>query len=670
MKKDNHDNDRYTVKPPSRIKGLRILGLISLFAAASCSGGSGPLSIKADVGRLMDVFPEFTFEQTPVRPQDTQGSPAEETSGAGVSNIFQTSINHDDIPQSPVHPLKLKFTKIPANGSSIGRQTKNIILCPPPSSLHLPMKLRRDYVLRFGFAVIGEGWDREGEEITFSILAENLKNGTAETVYSKTIQPKMRPPDRRWLNDLADLSPFKGKKIRLVFKTSVKDPALTGKAAAWINPVLTAKGATRRRPNIIFISADTLRAGQLGCYGYDRETTPAIDKLAEESVRFERVISQAPYTAPSHMSMMTSLYPSFHKVNRIKEDRLDSEILTLAEALYQNGYRTWGITGGGQVSSSYGFAEGFESYMEFTSPQDDVSKKVRETIEFLEENKSGPVFVFFHTYKPHAPYRPLPPYDTMFDPDYTGNLAGDIPTIEAVNSGEIAADRADLEHLTALYDGDIREMDDQLDELFVYLKDNALWEDTIIVFTSDHGEEFGEHGMYGVHSHTLYRELVSVPLIIHNAGTNSRTLSIPDQVRSIDIYPTLLELAGIKVPEGLQGRSLFPLMKSSGNDHEAPPAFSERIPADSPAIRSMRMPDFTYMFWENKKNDQDTHMFFDLRRDPWEQTSMDIPDARLRTLFDQILFLIDEGKKPGKVWGKQELDPETLEILRTLGYIK
>jgi arylsulfatase A-like enzyme len=650
--------------------GFSLFLFSSFLICSSCSSGSGPLTLKADMVRLMDIFPHFTIDQAPLKQAAavdmSKVSEGEEVGG----DIFRTYINHDFIKGSPVHPLKLKFTKNPSDGSPLGRQTKNIILAAPPTNLSLRVRLKRGYILRFEFAIIGEGWDDKDEEITFAILAEDLKSGDKETIYTNSLHPKDNPLDRNWRRDRVDLSAYRGKSIKLEFKTSVADSSLIGQAAAWVNPVLVAKDAEPRRPNIILISADTLRADHLGCYGCPRETTPAVDRLAGQSYRFERVISQAPYTVSSHMSIFTSLYPSFHKVNKVREDRLDSKILTLGEILYNSGYRTWAVTGGGQVSSSYGFSEGFESYLEFTSPEEDVRIKVAETIEFMDENRESPVFIFFHTYKPHPPYRPLPPYDTMFDPEYKGNIKGDIPTIDAINKGEITATRADIDHLTALYDGDIREMDDQLNELFTYLQQKGADKDTIIIFTSDHGEEFGEHGLYGVHSHTLYQELVYVPLIIHVPRMDPSGVSIPDQVRSIDIYPTILDLAGVKPPTNIQGRSLLSLMKTGKRSSAVEPAFSERIPGDSPWIRSLRTPDYSYMFKEDKKKGTNSHLFFDLRRDPTEQNNLGIPDSRLRALFNQILFLLEEGKKPGKTRGEQELDPETLEILRTLGYIR
>jgi arylsulfatase A-like enzyme len=258
----------------------------------------------------------------------------------------------------------------------------------------------------------------------------------------------------------------------------------------------------------------------------------------------------------------------------------------------------------------------------------------------------------------------------MFDPEYTGTLAGDIPTINSINIGEIKPTRADLDHLIALYDGDIREMDDQLNELFTYLEQNRTDRDSIIIFTSDHGEEFGEHGLYAVHSHTLFQELVYVPLIIHVPRMSPSGGVIADQVQSIDIYPTILELAGVKPPRTIQGRSLVTLMKTGKRGAAAEPALSERVPADSPRIRSLRTEEYCYMFREDIQNGTNSHLYFNLRRDPTEQNSLELRDDRLRALFNQIRFLLEEGKKPGKTRGEKEVDPETLEILRTLGYIK
>jgi arylsulfatase A-like enzyme len=370
------------------------------------------------------------------------------------------------------------------------------------------------------------------------------------------------------------------------------------------------------------------------------------------------------------MSMLTSLYPSFHKVNLIRESTMNPKIETLAELLYNNGYRTWAIVGGGQMSSDYGLSEGFESYIEFTSPHRDVWRKLQETIGFIKEEKNNNFFIFFHSYKPHAPYNPIPPYDTMFSPDYSGPISGSIEQIERINSGELAVTPEDIEHLIALYDGDIREMDDQIFELFDFLEKEDLNKRTLVVFTSDHGEEFGEHGKVGVHSHTVFDELLLVPLIFHcpeilPAGVTSNT-----QVQSVDILPTILDLVGIPYEDlPFQGQSLRPLLVNGQSD-ESREAFSERLAGDGNHFRSLRNPRFKYIMQDNKKKDLVDHFYYNLEEDPQEQTSLSMTPERLREMFNQILFLVEEGKRVDPFQRGKKIDKDTLETLKALGYIK
>jgi arylsulfatase A-like enzyme len=300
-----------------------------------------------------------------------------------------------------------------------------------------------------------------------------------------------------------------------------------------------------------------------------------------------------------------------------------------------------------------------------------VGRKVKETIHFLEKEKHNPFFIFFHTYKPHAPYIPIPPFDTMFDEGYEGTITGSLSDIEDINSGKIQADQADLEHVEALYDGEIRETDDQLAKLFDYLKQEGLLEKTLIVFTSDHGEEFSEHGAIGVHSHTLYDELLRVPLIIRLPETSAEQAIIEDQVQSVDIFPTILDIAGISHPDSTsQGVSLAPLIKGQRLAREPNIAFSERTPSDGLFLRALRDSSQKYIFEENKKKGTTKHSFFDLRKDPEEQSRIDITHKKLRSLFTQIQFLIEEGKKLDQIVKKKKIDPETLETLKALGYIE
>jgi arylsulfatase A-like enzyme len=323
------------------------------------------------------------------------------------------------------------------------------------------------------------------------------------------------------------------------------------------------------------------------------------------------------------------------------------------------------------MSSDYGLSEGFESYTEFTSPHRDVWRKIQEIIGFIEKEKNNNFFIFFHSYKPHAPYNPIPPYDTMFSPDYSGPISGSIEQIERINSGEVEVTPNDIEHLIALYDGDIREMDDQIAELLDYLKKEGLDKRTLIIFTSDHGEEFGEHGKVGVHSHTVYDELLLVPLVFHLPEILPGGAVFENQVQSVDILPTVLDIAGIKFEKtDIHGRSLLPIVKEGNRNEKSRNAYSERLASDGNHYRSIRRPQFKYIMQDNKKRSIVDHFYYDLKEDPKEQASLHLSPEKLREMFNQILFLIEEGKRVDTFNRGRTIDKDTLETLKALGYIK
>lgn len=628
--------------------------------------------------RLIDHFDKIEFLETPfpellgisTKQSVERGSSELE---AEVKKILSDNLNLDSAQGDTIPRLKLKITKRPSARSGKGLRSKNVIAAPPGTTFSVSMERIRESTLYFGYAIVNESWDNIQGGVRFEIFIEDKDKGSREPLFNQTLNPKKRNLDRRWLEYEVNLKNYSGRSINLIFKTSPTKQNKEGNncVSVWENPTIIPKSAPPSHPSIILISIDTLRADHLGCYGYKRDTTPHIDAFAASAILFKNTIAQAPYTVSSHMSLLTSLYPSFHKVNMIELSRLNPDKVTLAEVLYRNGYRTWAITGGGQVSSGYGFFDGFETFIEYTAPHRDVERKVRETINFLKKERDNTFFVFFHTYKPHAPYIPIPPYDTMFDGKYEGHITGSLSDIEGINSGQIQADQADLEHIESLYDGEIREMDDQLAVLFDYLNQEGLLEKTLIVLTSDHGEEFGEHGSVAVHSHTLYDELLRVPLILRMPEAHPQQKTIEDQVQSIDIFPTILHIAGIPHQNRMsQGTSLAPLLEGQSLDREPNIAFSERTPSDGLFLRALRDSSQKYIFEENKKNGSLKHSFFDLKNDPAEQINVALPHKKLRGLFAQIQFLIEEGKKVDQIVKKKKIDPETLETLKALGYIK
>ncbi len=329
--------------------------------------------------------------------------------------------------------------------------------------------------------------------------------------------------------------------------------------------ILTASGCTSGKTpggdyNIILISVDTLRADRLGCYGYDRPTSPAVDNFAGKSVLFENVIAESSWTLPSHMTIFTGLYPRSHGVvdSNLK---LNEEIPTLTGKLRSSGYKTYADTGGAFVHGSYGFKRGFQKYDNSRESFGRVLYRASKHIDSV-KNKSD-FFLFLHTFTVHCPYSVSEKLGKKFDTqppknhiDTEGKCGNPHYNSMNLNSGEV-------KFLSDRYDASIRRMDEAFGRFYEYLSKKGILENTVLVFLSDHGEEFMEHGQIG-HERTLFRESLKVPLIIKVPGYKPSRIDRPAGL--VDVMPTLLDLAGIQIPSRLQGRSLIPLMKGGETD--------------------------------------------------------------------------------------------------------
>ncbi len=323
----------------------------------------------------------------------------------------------------------------------------------------------------------------------------------------------------------------------------------------------------------ILISIDTLRADHLGCYGHDRETSPFIDSLAERGVLFENAYAQLPGTLPSHMSIFTGLYPAEHGVyppNGVLSER----IKTLPEILSAHGFRTAGHTEGGYMHGSFGFARGFAEFSDQAYEVEcDVERTLGRATDFLERlGEDERFFLFLHTYAVHDPYPdarspeiyhfPIKTYSKPFWPGEppAGSVEPTGPLLVEVNRRGVMPPEEVLDYYRAVYDAQIRYLDDLLRDFFARIDELNLSDEVTVVLTSDHGEAFAEHGRL-LHEQA-YRETLHVPLIVvHPDFTAGRR--IPELVQSIDIAPTLLELAGAPHPGPISGRSLLPLLRGS-----------------------------------------------------------------------------------------------------------
>ena len=261
------------------------------------------------------------------------------------------------------------------------------------------------------------------------------------------------------------------------------------------------------------------------------------------------------------MSIMTSLYPSFHGISQANE-RLADDHLTLAELLQRGGYRTAAFTGGGWMNADFGFDQGFDMYDDQGGGIGLILPRVKK---WINENKSEPFFLFIHCYDIHSPYNPPPPYNNIFhDFIYHGHLTPNTETLGLAAMNKLKVNDDDLRHFIALYDGGIRYTDKKIGEFLAYLQNTGLEDQSLIIITSDHGEAFKEHNSF-LHWQLYYRPILHVPLIMHIPNYPRKEVRISSLVQSIDLLPTILEIAKLPDHPKAQGESLLPLIKQYRN---------------------------------------------------------------------------------------------------------
>lgn len=412
-------------------------------------------------------------------------------------------------------------------------------------------------------------------------------------------------------------------------------------------------------PNLILISIDTLRADHLSGYGYSRNTTPNFDQFAKDGVLFTNTIAQASWTLPSHMSLLTGLYSSSHGV-MVPTTKLNDGHLTLAEILQNAGYKTVAFTEGGYVGHQFNY-QGFDRF-------DDTGGRGIETLyikafNWLRKDHSRPFFLFLHTYQVHCPYDPPPDYDIYSDKNYRGIV--EVSKSCAREYGILKPKMTTKDYLYVIdkYDGEIYYTDHFLGELFKKLKDLGVYNKSIIVLTSDHGENFLDHQKCVICHSQLYDEVVKVPLII-KAPMLPKNQTIDAQVEGIDIMPTLLELLGIPIPNRVDGESLVELVKKGSYDKIF--AFSENS-FNGLSYKMVRTND-----WKLFRISEDKLELYDLKRDPKEQHNLFGKEGEIaKSLFERLHTWMDTQEEKSKVFppDKIQFDDELNEKLKALGYI-
>ena len=355
---------------------------------------------------------------------------------------------------------------------------------------------------------------------------------------------------------------------------------LAARLAGWISIAIFLSCAhTQKQLNVLLIGIDTLRPDHLGCYGYDKPTSPNLDKLAGEGVLFENTLSPSPWTLPSFATVLTSLYPTQHGANACGA-RIKTTFPALPMMLLKHGYTTAAFINAPYLYPGAGMSRGFELYDVMPASLDrSAAGTTRDALAWLEGHSENPFFLFVHYFDPHYPYAPPEEYRGRFgpaDPGAGGPVPGKLfdPDMLRDSRRDDAIDVDDVTeaqwaYVKGLYDGEIAFTDQAVGDLIAGLEAKGLRDRTVILVLSDHGEELGEHGSFE-HGHTLYNELLRVPMIVSLPGVIPENQRVARQVRLVDVTPTLLDLLGYKPSTHVEGVSLVPLMK--GDTELATPA--------------------------------------------------------------------------------------------------
>jgi len=426
--------------------------------------------------------------------------------------------------------------------------------------------------------------------------------------------------------------------------------------------------AVHKKTNVILIAVDTLRADHLSCYGYFRSTTPHIDSFSRESLLFRNAISAAPWTSASFAALFTSQYPIvLNFQGQIRH--LDDTALTMAEIFKDNGYDTKGIIAQYHINRKMNFSQGFNSYDQdnLGDPNTVSSPSITEkAIAYLEEHTDTNFFLFLHYFDPHEDYMLHEDYN--YYPDYSGPLFSGESINDKVRDIASSLSQEDLDYLKALYDSEVSYVDEYVGKLFDKLKDLNLYDDTLIIFTADHGEEFSERGNHWIgHTRTVYQELIHVPLIIKVPHKNNPYV-ISEFVGLVDILPTLIKYLGLKTVEKveMEGESIN---LNNGKRSKNLEIVSE---TRRDAFWQSVIKDGWKFMADVKRNDK---RLYNLLEDPGEENNLVHERREVANEFEGLLkhwFERTSEKKMRYNIGKSDrgFTLEELKKLQSLGYIK
>jgi arylsulfatase A-like enzyme len=533
---------------------------------------------------------------------------------------------------------------------TIGDEAREALLESHSWTIAFPGRARLTFGVGASFDGSGEppGWAR------FSVAIDGRE------VASETLNPRVA---HDWKDVVVELDgPAREGTISIAIRFTDKHGSdlarPPGLRLAVSQPVVHDPLAYGLKRGVILISVDTLRRDHVGAYGYSKPTTPNIDSLAAHGVLAEDAVSVSSWTLPAHLSMLTSVLPGGHGGTDLKT-AFNRSVPSVAEILQARGVSTHAVTSHLYVSKTYGVDAGFDS-MNFR--QDRVAANVaNHAMDLIDRFGDRPFFVFLHFYDPHWHYAPPAEALKFFETSYSGTLTGNLKDFQKLRPDQVKPE--DLAHLLALYDGEIRYTDNEIGRLLTHLRERDVLRNTLVVVTSDHGEEFLEHGSWE-HQKTLYEEVVRVPLVVSGPALKARREPQPTSL--LDIAPTILEFLGVPVPPAMAGTSLLRSVTDKREmygetDHTLD---GSRLAFLRGGARSWK----AIVRLDPAKQAERSSEWFDLAVDPREIASRPPPETLRQKVRSRVRDIALQSRTAAA--GKPvELSAEQKEKLRALGYV-
>ncbi len=561
-------------------------------------------------------------------------------------------------------------------------QGKKVTGAPVPGSIAVYTRLPEKSTLQIKYGILPDS-KSSGTQVEMNVSLEDVA-GKKTTLISRVLKTSLFSFSSG--SNRIPLDDFGNHIVRIVFAAreihgkSAPDRIYWEEAQLFApesKPAPTGTGTDRaksnaRKPNVFIYTIDALRADALEPYGYPKPTSPRIREFARDAAVFENAYANVSWTRASVATILTGLYPSSH----LTEGRLNvlpGFLPTIQGELKRNGYSVFGFTTNGNISPDFNFKKDFDRYIHLRESNDRIGIHVQsgELVDalgfFLNETFAQPGFIYIHATDPHEPHMAEPRF-LQVPPDCKIND----PKIfrpSTRNFGAKAYSEEDVACVRALYDSEVRQSDYYFGKFLDLLKEKHLYDNSLIILTADHGEALFEHGTFG-HGQTLYQTELHVPLLMHFPGSQYAGKRITGNARHIDLFPTILDLISAKIPPGVQGSSLLPLL--SGQEKENRFVFSELL-LDR-ANRKCLIVDHYKMLEIAPGGNRSRFEMYDVASDPMETIEISDQQPVLSGYMRMTLHQWAEVQAKRKATLQKPrdavLDKETEETLRALGYLQ